>query len=67
MQWIEPTVTGDLVQGYKGGLEDIGNFKEGFCFRLKSSTNVVWNVCADTMVKYKINENLIKLIIKKKN
>jgi len=55
MQWIEPTVTGDLVQGYKGGLEDIGNFKEGFCFRLKSSTNVVWNVCADTMVKYKIN------------
>ena len=50
MDWIEPTVTGDRVQGYKGGLEDIGNFKEGFCFRLKSTTNVIWNICADSMV-----------------
>lgn len=49
LEWIEPVVTGDLVQGYKGGLEDIGNFKEGFCFRIKSQTNVIWNVCADTM------------------
>lgn len=49
LQWIEPTVTGDLVQGYKGGLEDIGNFREGFCFRLKSTTNIIWNICADSM------------------
>jgi len=32
----------------EGGLEDIGNFKEGFCFRIKSKTEVVWNLCADT-------------------
>jgi len=32
----------------KGGLEDIGNFKEGFCFRLNSRTEVIWNICADT-------------------
>jgi len=49
MDWIEPTITGDQTVGYKGGLEDIGNFKEGFCFRLKSTTNVIWNICADTM------------------
>ena len=34
---------------YIGGLEDIGNFREGFCFRLKSKTRIVWNVCADTL------------------
>jgi len=48
MEWIEPTVTGDLIQGYKGGLEDVGNFREGFCFRLKLTTNVIWNICADS-------------------
>lgn len=32
------------------GLEDLGNYREGFCFRLISRTNVIWNVCADTMV-----------------
>ena len=55
MQWIEPILQGDLVKGFKGGLEDIGNFREGFCFRLKSSTNVVWNICADTMVTLSSN------------
>jgi len=32
----------------KGGVEDIGNFKEGFCFRLNSKTEIVWNICADS-------------------
>ena len=42
--------TGD-PRGPLGGLEDLGNYREGFCFRLKSKTNVIWNLCADTMVK----------------
>jgi len=46
LDWIEPSVIGDM--GYKGGLEDIGNFREGFCFRLKSTTKVIWNICADS-------------------
>lgn len=32
----------------KGGLEEVGNFKEGFCFRIKSQTLAIWNLCADT-------------------
>lgn len=34
---------------YKGGLEDIGNFREGFCFRLRSKTKIVWNICAENL------------------
>ena len=35
---------------FLGGVEDIGNFKEGFCFKLKqrSSGTIEWIVCADT-------------------
>lgn len=34
-----------------GGLEDVGNFREGYCFRIKSQTKVIWNFCADNMVE----------------
>jgi hypothetical protein len=30
------------------GIEDIGNFKEGFCFKLVSKTLAIWNICADS-------------------
>jgi len=33
--------------GFKGGLEDIGNFKEGFCFKVVSSKGETWIICAD--------------------
>ena len=36
-------------QRYKGGLEDLGNFKEGFCFRLTTNFNTIWDLCAGSM------------------
>lgn len=49
IDWVED-IKVDAFQPdlLKGGLEDIGDFKEGFCFRLNSKTEVVWNMCADT-------------------
>lgn len=37
----------------KGGVEDIGNFKEGFCFSLnykKSNRKSKWVICSDSYV-----------------
>jgi len=50
IEWIENIkVDAFKPEILKGGLEDIGNFQEGFCFRLVSKTEVIWNICADTM------------------
>jgi hypothetical protein len=49
IDWIEDIKIDNAKPGVmKGGVEDIGNFDEGFCFRLKSKTKVIWNMCADT-------------------
>jgi hypothetical protein len=34
---------------YYGGLEDLGNFKEGFCFKIVARNDALWNICADTL------------------
>ncbi len=37
----------------KGGVEDMGNFKEGFCFSLnykKDGKKSKWIICSDTYV-----------------
>ena len=34
----------------KGGVTDLGNYKEGFCYKLKSKTGVHWVLCAESMV-----------------
>jgi hypothetical protein len=31
-----------------GGVQDIGDFKEGFCFKLIAKTGDQWTFCADT-------------------
>lgn len=46
IHWIEG-ITRDTNYELHGGLEDIGNFKEGFCIRIKSKTRAVWNMCFD--------------------
>lgn len=30
-------------------MEDIGNFKEGYCWKLLSSTETVWIICSDNL------------------
>lgn len=36
---------------YKGGIEDFGNFSEGFCFKIKTegSENSVWIICTSSL------------------
>jgi hypothetical protein len=36
-------------KGFSGGLEDLGNFKEGFCLKIISSDDDEWVVCTDNM------------------
>lgn len=39
-------IDGSLIDG----VEDLGNFNEGFCFRLNLKTFLIWNLCADSNV-----------------
>jgi len=51
IKWLEKIVR-DPKDPNKitGGVEDVGNFKEGFCFRIKTTTKAIWNFCADRLV-----------------
>lgn len=50
IKWLEDIKVDDEdPYKTKGGLEDVGNFKEGYCFRIKSKTKVIWNFCADIL------------------
>ena len=40
----------EQVGRYEGGVEDLGNFNEGFCFRINAmnkATEEVWAICSD--------------------
>lgn len=48
----------------RGGVEDIGNFDEGYCFMLKfvkSMKHYIWEICADSI---DIKDNWIQAIIR---
>jgi len=32
-----------------GGVEDIGNFREGFCFSINTSDDDMWVVCSEAL------------------
>lgn len=42
---IKPIVK--TKRGLSGGLEDLGNFKEGFCFKVISTAEESWIMCLD--------------------
>lgn len=60
MDSIKPIIK--TKKGLSGGLEDIGNFKEGFCFKVVSSAEESWVICLDDMTeKLQWMDALIKL------
>lgn len=36
-------------KGVSGGIEDIGNFKEGFCWKVVMDSEDVWIMCSDSI------------------
>lgn len=46
MNIIKPIIR--TKKGLTGGLEDIGNFKEGFCWKVISGAEESWIMCADS-------------------
>jgi len=43
----------DGNKGITGGVEEVGNFKEGFCFKLQGTKNknkYRWVVCSESYV-----------------
>jgi len=46
MNIIKPIIR--TKKGLTGGLEDIGNFKEGFCFKVISGSEESWIMCCDS-------------------
>jgi len=44
---IKPIIKGK--NGFSGGLEDIGNFAEGFCFKVVKSDDSAWIICVDNL------------------
>lgn len=48
--------------GYKGGVQDYGNFSEGYCFKVETLHSTIWIVCCDDSgQKEKLMSNLKKL------
>jgi hypothetical protein len=48
----------------RGGVEDIGNFDEGYCFMLKfikSMKHYIWEICADSL---EVKDNWMQAIIR---
>ena len=47
---------------YLGGIEDFGNFKEGFCFKVKTEAgeSLVWIICVDSQAKKKELMNALR-------
>jgi hypothetical protein len=46
-----------------GGIEDLGNFQEGFCFKIKGQSKInsfKWVICADD---YSNKANLMKKLL----
>jgi hypothetical protein len=46
---------------YKGGIEDFGDFPEGFCFKINTGT-AVWVICADTASDKAVLMNFMRKI-----
>lgn len=44
---IKPIIV--TKNGVSGGLDDIGNFKEGYCWRVIQSDDVNWVMCSDAL------------------
>lgn len=38
-------------RGFTGGIEDVGNFKEGFCFKLITLNVIDWIICNDSLAE----------------
>jgi hypothetical protein len=34
---------------YEGGLEDLGEFREGYCFKIENEYSEQWNICCDSL------------------
>ena len=50
---IKLTFILDSENGISGGVEEVGNFKEGFCFKLQGIQNkskFYWVVCSESYV-----------------
>jgi hypothetical protein len=48
INWVKPYKLNDDTGEYSGGLVDIGNFREGFCFKLYLRNDAVWALCASS-------------------
>jgi len=58
---MKPVVRGKI--GYSGGVEDIGNFREGFCWKVVKSDDVEWIMCSSSNDK---KEDWMDAIVKVK-
>lgn len=48
ISWIKPAyIHANNIMSAKGGLENIGDFDEGYCFRLRLRTGIIWDMCGD--------------------
>lgn len=56
------------IQQCKGGLQNIGDFEQGYCFRMKSKTHAIWDICATCKEeKEKWMEKIYSLMATEKN
>lgn len=60
MNSIKPIIK--TKKGLTGGLEDIGNFKEGFCYKVITGAEESWIMCNDSLTdKLKWMDAIIKI------
>lgn len=53
-------------KGFIGGIEDQGNYKEGFCFRINANggtEDLIWVLCCDSLtIKNEWMNQLFKMV-----
>jgi len=45
LDWVKNYKLDDSNGIYSGGIEDLGNYKEGYCFKLHLRNDALWAIC----------------------
>lgn len=50
IQPMNSQLPGIFISEELSGVQDVGNFSEGFCFRIGTRQALIWNLCAGSLV-----------------
>lgn len=63
MQTIKPVIKSK--KGYQGGVEELGNFREGFCWKVNAmigGDEITWIMCTQNLTDKEVWMETIRLV-----